>query len=390
MTKSTARRPGDDRQPALRQGPRAAQPGRARAGRRRGFRRPHARALGAQEEAVELDVQRPDRPAGTTSAATTARSAASWSAPVPAASCCSTPRTPAGCAPRWREEGLAEVRFSFDPTAAPSSSGTEAPPVQCVILAGGLGTPDVAGGADRPEDAAAGRRPALRRLAARLAGRGGHRPRSSTASATSATRSGTTSATARAWGLTVRYVDEGDRAARHRRRAPAGPRRRCAGRAVPRALRRLLAPGRPGGGATRQRSASDAPALMTVFENDGRWDASNVVFAGGRVRPLREGPGPATARDALDRLRAVGPDQVDRGRTGPPGTVHDLAELFTALSARGELAGYLVDRRFYEIGSPRGWPRSPTSSPAEADRPQVVVASCGSGASASLNSSRSR
>ena len=38
----------------------------------------------------------------------------------------------------------------------------------------------------------------------------------------------------------------------------------------------------------------------------------------------------------------------------PPGTVHDLAELFTALSARGELAGYLVDRRFYEIGSPSG------------------------------------
>ena len=62
VTKSTGRRPGDDRQPALRQGARAAQLERPRAGRRRRLRRPHARALGEQEEALELDVQPAHRP----------------------------------------------------------------------------------------------------------------------------------------------------------------------------------------------------------------------------------------------------------------------------------------------------------------------------------------
>src|SRR3546814_15211432 len=31
-------------------------------------------------------------------------------------------------------------------------------------------------------------------------------------------------------------------------------------------------------------AASGAPALMTVFRNDGRWDGSNVAFADGRIR----------------------------------------------------------------------------------------------------------
>ena len=82
----TRRRPGDDRQPALRQGPRAAPARRAREGRRPGVRRPHARALGEQEEAVELDVERRASTTSTTSAGPTARAAASWSAPGPAAS----------------------------------------------------------------------------------------------------------------------------------------------------------------------------------------------------------------------------------------------------------------------------------------------------------------
>jgi NDP-sugar pyrophosphorylase family protein len=99
---------------------------------------------------------------------------------------------------------------------------------------------------------------------------------------------------------------------------------------------------------------ADAPALMTVYENSGRFDASNVVFAGDKVLRYEKGldPLPPEMRwidYGLSVLtRSIVAEQV------PPGTVHDLAELFTALSARGELAGYLVDRRFYEIGSPSG------------------------------------
>ena len=54
--------------------------------RRAGLRRPDARALAEQEEAVELDVQRAHRPRLRRGPATPARAAASWSAPGPAAS----------------------------------------------------------------------------------------------------------------------------------------------------------------------------------------------------------------------------------------------------------------------------------------------------------------
>ena len=110
------RRRGHDRQPALRQGPRPAQLGRARAGRRRGLRRPHARALGEQEEALRRSMSNPQhRPLVRARPRPPARAAASWSAPEPAASCCSTPRTPAGCAPPCASEGLTELRFTLRP-----------------------------------------------------------------------------------------------------------------------------------------------------------------------------------------------------------------------------------------------------------------------------------
>jgi NDP-sugar pyrophosphorylase family protein len=38
----------------------------------------------------------------------------------------------------------------------------------------------------------------------------------------------------------------------------------------------------------------------------------------------------------------------------PSGTVADLATLLHGLSLRGELAGFEVAQRFYEIGSPAG------------------------------------
>jgi NDP-sugar pyrophosphorylase family protein len=38
----------------------------------------------------------------------------------------------------------------------------------------------------------------------------------------------------------------------------------------------------------------------------------------------------------------------------PRGAVVDLAEVQKALLARGELAGYEISERFYEIGSPAG------------------------------------
>jgi NDP-sugar pyrophosphorylase family protein len=103
--------------------------------------------------------------------------------------------------------------------------------------------------------------------------------------------------------------------------------------------------------------ASGAPALMTVFENAGRWDTSNVVFdeAAGRIvlydksRTLR----PAEEFRYIDYgLSALRRSVIER--EVPRGERYDLADVFRGLSQRGELAGYRVRERFYEVGSPQG------------------------------------
>jgi NDP-sugar pyrophosphorylase family protein len=102
---------------------------------------------------------------------------------------------------------------------------------------------------------------------------------------------------------------------------------------------------------------SGREGLMAVFKNDGQWDSSNVVFDAEarmitlydkwhRVRPASDFAHIDYGVSALKRetlTRAVAPDVKS-----------DLAELFHALSLRGELAGLEVAQRFYEIGSPAG------------------------------------
>ncbi len=101
--------------------------------------------------------------------------------------------------------------------------------------------------------------------------------------------------------------------------------------------------------------ASGRPALMTVYRNDGRFDASNVEYADGGVTRYEKGLGadtPATMR-WIDYGLSVLTRELVRDRV-PAGEVADLAPLCTALAAEGRLAGFLVTERFYEIGSPEG------------------------------------
>ncbi len=100
---------------------------------------------------------------------------------------------------------------------------------------------------------------------------------------------------------------------------------------------------------------SGLPALMTVFRNDGRFDASNVEFADGLVTRYEKGLGPSTPASMrwIDYGLSVFARDVVATRV-PPGEVADLAPLCTALAAERNLAGYLVTERFYEIGSPSG------------------------------------
>jgi N-acetyl-alpha-D-muramate 1-phosphate uridylyltransferase len=95
-------------------------------------------------------------------------------------------------------------------------------------------------------------------------------------------------------------------------------------------------------------------ALMTVFRNAGRWDQSNAMFHQGQVfydkarrsRPAEDFQHIDYGLSALKR--AVIPRFV------PELGKYDLATVFHELGKSAELAGFEVQQRFFEIGSPAG------------------------------------
>ncbi len=96
------------------------------------------------------------------------------------------------------------------------------------------------------------------------------------------------------------------------------------------------------------------PAVMTVFRNEGRWDASNVVLDGTRVARYAKGLAtPPPEMRWIDYGLLAFRREVISGRI-PPGGPHDLAPLCAALAGEGLLGAVEADRRFYEIGSVAG------------------------------------
>jgi N-acetyl-alpha-D-muramate 1-phosphate uridylyltransferase len=96
---------------------------------------------------------------------------------------------------------------------------------------------------------------------------------------------------------------------------------------------------------------SRQPAVMTVYRNCNRWDASNVRFEGGRILSYNKNLRTAEMRHidyGLGVFRAAVFDGIQ-----PEGT-HDLAEVYQRLLGQGELAGFEVGQRFYETGSFEG------------------------------------
>ncbi len=89
--------------------------------------------------------------------------------------------------------------------------------------------------------------------------------------------------------------------------------------------------------------------LMTVYENRGRHDASNVCFADGEIQlydKRNKLPVMHHIDYGLGLFRAAAFDDFARDQ------VVDLADVQQALVARRQLAGFEVRQRFYEIGSP--------------------------------------
>jgi len=115
--------------------------------------------------------------------------------------------------------------------------------------------------------------------------------------------------------------------------------------------------------------SSAMPALMTVLRNDGRWDRSNAVYRDGRVL-LYDKKGHPAMHYIDYGLSALRRDTLD----GITAEVFDLATLFHELSLRDQLAGFEVDQRFYEIGSPEGLRDFEQYLEARVDEPAEVPA----------------
>lgn len=95
--------------------------------------------------------------------------------------------------------------------------------------------------------------------------------------------------------------------------------------------------------------ASGLPALMTVYRNENRLERSNVHFDAGALLAYDKRAPRAAMRHIDFGLLAFTGEALLRI---PPGRAYDLAELLQSLVARGELAGFEVPERFYEIGTP--------------------------------------
>jgi N-acetyl-alpha-D-muramate 1-phosphate uridylyltransferase len=97
--------------------------------------------------------------------------------------------------------------------------------------------------------------------------------------------------------------------------------------------------------------ASDKLGLMTVYENRGQYDTSNVWFVDGKIMAYDK-------RSRLPQMHHIDYGLgVLRARAldgWPRNEVVDLADVYGRLVASGQLAGYEVKQRFYEIGSPEG------------------------------------
>ncbi len=158
----------------------------------------------------------------------------------------------------------------------------------------------------------------------------------------------------RPWNLQVAYVEDGDRLA-----GTAGALRRAYDAGVLRDWFLVLYGDSFLPVDFRQvRQAflgQDRPALMTVFCNRGLYDTGNVRYAGGVVqlyKKARKGEPALPGMDFIDYgLSALRRDLIAGISPDEPA---DLADLYHRLSVEGRLAGLEVSQRFYEIGSPAG------------------------------------
>jgi len=95
--------------------------------------------------------------------------------------------------------------------------------------------------------------------------------------------------------------------------------------------------------------------LMTVHNNFGRWDRSNIIFENGRIVLYDKSPD----EESRKRMTYIdyGLSVLDAGvvkQNIPENGRADLSQVYRSLSQTGRLAAFQVFERFYEIGSQEG------------------------------------
>lgn len=97
--------------------------------------------------------------------------------------------------------------------------------------------------------------------------------------------------------------------------------------------------------------ASGKRGLMTVFRNQDRWDRSNIVFSNGAVLCYDK----ETRTDDMEYIDyGLGVLNAEALSEWPKDRAFELSMVYQKLLQQGELAGYEINERFYEIGSPSG------------------------------------
>jgi NDP-sugar pyrophosphorylase family protein len=97
--------------------------------------------------------------------------------------------------------------------------------------------------------------------------------------------------------------------------------------------------------------------LMTVFQNDGLFDASNVEYADGEIR-IYDKKRKTSAMRHIDYGLELFQAPAFAGISADEPC--DLVVLCQDLLARRQLASFVVPERFYEIGSLQGWHETAT------------------------------
>jgi N-acetyl-alpha-D-muramate 1-phosphate uridylyltransferase len=96
---------------------------------------------------------------------------------------------------------------------------------------------------------------------------------------------------------------------------------------------------------------SNKPALMTVFRNNNKWDKSNVIFDNYSISEYNKKEFKANMHFIDYGLSILSKSLFDSYSDSES---FDLSDLYHQLSILGNLAGFEVVERFYEIGSHEG------------------------------------